>query len=332
MSWSIRSASEASAPAGGAGGRAGRDHPGIAASPGWPAGADVFTAPMRRRAPRGARIASRAAGERARGHPWHACRGGRADGSAGRQRDHAAVIGRGAGPSCVVGRLGTQARTKGQGLVAPPRSVRIGVVTIRWDGTTGEVLAGAPVMVEAALDGGRSPSNCYDWADNARDIPGGGPMRHAGRQCAYGAELPGRGDRAGAGVREHMFFEPRAALGHAGDIFGGGGGGGGPTRAGGSRPRAVLERLCPMQPGCDFRGAVSRSWAGPRLCAFRLFDPAAARNSCRSGRTGNAGCLRTCWTLPISDVEARVRPDGGIQKTTPPPWPPPWGSRGGALA
>jgi len=199
---------------------------------------------------------------------------------------HAAVIGRGLGLPCVVGASDLRLDRKAKRLVAPDGRRFAEGETITVDGTTGEVLAGAPVMVEAALDG--AFQQLLDWADDARDI---GVRANADTPADAQTARNFRAEGIGLCRTEHMFFEPERLSVMREMIF---------ADTGEDRA-AVLERLLPMQRG-DF-AELFEIMAGSPVC-IRLFDPP-LHEFLPSDRQGMRG-LADVLDLPLSDVEARV--------------------------
>lgn len=115
---------------------------------------------------------------------------------------HAAVIGRGLGVPCVVGASDLVLDHKERAIVAPDgrRFVEGDVVTV--DGTKGEILAGAPEMTEAVLDG--AFQTLLGWADVFRDIG-----IRANADTPSDAQTARNFAAEGIGLcrTEHMFFE-----------------------------------------------------------------------------------------------------------------------------
>ncbi|WP_319546913.1 putative PEP-binding protein [Ruegeria conchae] len=199
---------------------------------------------------------------------------------------HAAVIGRGLGLPCIVGASEMRFQTKKKLLNAPDgRVFKTGdILTI--DGTSGQVLAGQPEMLEAALD------DCFQtlmgWADAERDI-----AIRANADTPADAQTARNFQAEGIGLcrTEHMFFDPGRLTVMREMIFA-------QTPSGRS---AVLERLLPMQRQ-DFV-QLFRIMEGQPVC-IRLFDPPLHEflPTTRSGQRELAEAL----DLPVSDVERRV--------------------------
>ncbi|RLK10225.1 putative PEP-binding protein [Ruegeria conchae] len=199
---------------------------------------------------------------------------------------HAAVIGRGLGLPCIVGASEMRFQTKKKLLNAPDgRVFKTGdILTI--DGTSGQVLAGQPEMLEAALD------DCFQtlmgWADAERDI-----AIRANADTPADAQTARNFQAEGIGLcrTEHMFFDPGRLTVMREMIFA-------QTPSGRA---AVLERLLPMQRQ-DFV-QLFRIMEGQPVC-IRLFDPPLHEflPTTRSGQRELAEAL----DLPVSDVERRV--------------------------
>ncbi|WP_298846070.1 putative PEP-binding protein [uncultured Ruegeria sp.] len=204
----------------------------------------------------------------------------------GGMTSHAAVIGRGLGLPCIVGASEMRFQTKKKMLSAPDgRVFKTGdVLTI--DGSSGQVLAGQPAMLEAALD------DCFQtlmgWADAERDID-----IRANADTPADAQTARNFEAQGIGLcrTEHMFFDPGRLIVMREMIFA-------QTSSGRA---AVLERLLPMQRE-DFV-QLFRIMEGKPVC-IRLFDPPLHEflPTTRSGQRELAEAL----DLPVSDVERRV--------------------------
>ncbi|SDW55377.1 pyruvate phosphate dikinase [Ruegeria halocynthiae] len=199
---------------------------------------------------------------------------------------HAAVIGRGLGLPCIVGASEMRFQTKKKMLNAPDgRVFKTGdILTI--DGTSGQVLAGQPEMLEAALD------DCFQtlmgWADAERDI-----AIRANADTPADAQTARNFQAQGIGLcrTEHMFFDPGRLTVMREMIFA-------QTPSGRA---AVLERLLPMQRQ-DFV-QLFRIMEGQPVC-IRLFDPP-LHEFLPTTRTGQRE-LAEALDLPVSDVERRV--------------------------
>ncbi len=199
---------------------------------------------------------------------------------------HAAVIGRGLGLPCIVGASDMRFQTKKKLLTAPDGRVFKTGDRLTIDGSSGQVLAGKPEMLEAALD------DCFQtlmgWADAERDI-----AIRANADTPADAQTARNFQAQGIGLcrTEHMFFDPGRLTVMREMIFA-------QTSSGRA---AVLERLLPMQRQ-DFV-QLFRIMEGQPVC-IRLFDPPLHEflPTTRSGQRELAEAL----DLPVSDVERRV--------------------------
>jgi len=204
----------------------------------------------------------------------------------GGMTSHAAVIGRGLGLPCIVGASELIFNTRDKTLTAPDgRVLREGdVVTL--DGSSGQLLAGEPEMLEAALDD--AFQTLMGWADAARDIG-----IRANADTPADAQTARNFDAQGIGLcrTEHMFFEPGRLTVMREMIFA-------ETSSGRA---AVLARLLPMQRE-DFI-QLFRIMEGSPVC-IRLFDPPLHEflPTTRSGQRELAEAL----DLPVSDVTRRI--------------------------
>ncbi len=199
---------------------------------------------------------------------------------------HAAVIGRGLGLPCVVGAAELEIDRRKRTITGPNgRTLSEGdIITV--DGTTGEVLAGEPPMLEAALDG--AFAELLDWADGFRDI---GIRANADTPRDAQTARNFRAQGIGLCRTEHMFFEgDRIGLMRE-MIFA-------------DRPedrKAVLEKLLPLQ-RADF-AELFRIMQGTPVC-IRLFDPP-LHEFLPSDKAGMRE-LAEGLSLPLAEVEARV--------------------------
>ncbi|NVO23828.1 putative PEP-binding protein [Donghicola mangrovi] len=204
----------------------------------------------------------------------------------GGMTSHAAVIGRGLGLPCVVGVDGLRfSMRKKQLQTRDDRIFREGdVITV--DGTTGDVLAGEPAMLEPALDDGLQ--TLMDWADEFRDI-----QIRANADTPADAQVARNFKAQGIGLArtEHMFFEADRLTAMREMIF---------ANAEEDR-RAALERILPMQ-RADFID-LFRIMAGLPVC-IRLFDPP-LHEFLPSDRNGLLN-LAEALDLPLSDVTRRA--------------------------
>ncbi len=204
----------------------------------------------------------------------------------GGMTSHAAVIGRGMGLPCVVGATSLTFNLRKLTITSPDgRVFRAGdVITI--DGTSGEVLAGEPKMLEAAHDD--SFQELMDWADDVRDIAiraNADTPKDAATARNFGAQ--------GIGLcrTEHMFFEADRLTPMREMIFA-------------DKPedrREALERLLPMQ-RADFT-ELFQIMQGQPVC-IRLLDPPLHEFLPHD----KAGCreLAEALDLPLSVVTRRV--------------------------
>jgi pyruvate,orthophosphate dikinase len=204
----------------------------------------------------------------------------------GGMTSHAAVIGRGIGLPCVVGASEIEFHAKRRELVFPDGRILKAGDTITIDGNSGEVLAGAAPMLEAARDD--SFRTLMMWADDIRDI-----AVRANADTPADAEVARNFRAQGIGLcrTEHMFFELDRLTPMREMIF-----------ADSSEDRAAaLELLLPMQ-RADFID-LFRIMQGQPVC-IRLFDPPLHEflPSDRSGMRELAEAL----DLPLSDVTRRV--------------------------
>ncbi|WP_082176127.1 putative PEP-binding protein [Pseudaestuariivita atlantica] len=173
----------------------------------------------------------------------------------GGMSSHAAVIGRGLGVPCVVGASELRFQTRRKQLIARDgRVVRDGD-TITIDGSTGEVLAGAPRLIEPVLDD--AFRKLLGWADEVRDI-----KVRANADTPEDAETARMFEADGIGLcrTEHMFVEADRLTVMREMIFA-------DTT---EERRDALDLLLPMQRD-DFRD-LFRIMAGKPVC-IRLLDP-----------------------------------------------------------
>jgi pyruvate,orthophosphate dikinase len=204
----------------------------------------------------------------------------------GGMTSHAAVIGRGLGVPCIVGATEMRFLNRPDRVVAPDgRELHEGdIVTI--DGSTGEILAGTPALLEAAMDD--AFQQLMTWADQDRDI-----AIRANADTPDDAQTARNFQAEGIGLcrTEHMFFDPGRLVLMREMIF-----------AKTSADRAsVLDRLLPMQ-RVDFV-QLFRIMQGQPVC-IRLFDPP-LHEFLPASRTGQLD-LAEALDLPLSDVTRRV--------------------------
>ncbi|MFW2542503.1 putative PEP-binding protein [Primorskyibacter sp. 2E107] len=208
----------------------------------------------------------------------------------GGMTSHAAVIGRGLGLPCVVGAARMKFGLKRKILVAEDgRTFREGdVITI--DGTRGQILAGAPRMIEPVLDD--SFQTLMGWADEARDI---GVRANADTPADAATARNFAAQGIGLCRTEHMFFEEDRLTSMREMIF-----------ADSPKDReAALAVLLPMQ-RTDFT-ELFRIMEGLPVC-IRLFDPP-LHEFLPTSRAGLRD-LAEALDLPVSDVTRRVEAMG----------------------
>ncbi len=208
----------------------------------------------------------------------------------GGMTSHAAVIGRGLGLPCIVGASSMQFDTRAETLTAPGGTVLRAGDIITIDGSSGQVLAGAPAMLEASLDD--AFQTLMGWADTERDIG-----IRANADTPEDAQTARNFDAQGIGLcrTEHMFFDPARLIVMREMIFA-------ETSAGRA---AVLERLLPMQ-RADFT-QLFRIMEGQPVC-IRLFDPP-LHEFLPTTRAGQRE-LSEALGIPVSDVTRRVQEMG----------------------
>jgi pyruvate,orthophosphate dikinase len=204
----------------------------------------------------------------------------------GGMTSHAAVIGRGLGVPCIVGASNMKFLPKRKQLVAPDGRVfgQGDIVTI--DGSSGQVLAGEPEMLEAAQDD--AFQTLLAWADEARDM---GIRANADTPADAQTARNFKAEGIGLCRTEHMFFDPGRLTVMREMIFA-------ETSAGRA---AVLARLLPMQRD-DFR-ELFRIMEGLPVC-IRLFDPP-LHEFLPTSVSGQRE-LSEALGIPVSDVTRRV--------------------------
>ncbi|MFN3662033.1 putative PEP-binding protein [Yoonia sp.] len=199
---------------------------------------------------------------------------------------HAAVIGRGLGVPCVVGASDLLIDRKANRVVAPDGRIFAAGDIITVDGTTGQVLAGAPAMLEASLDG--AFQTLLEWADMFRDI---GVRANADTPADAQTARNFAAEGIGLCRTEHMFFEGDR-LGVMREMI---------FAEGSEDRRAVLDRLLPMQ-RADFAELFS-IMEGRSVCV-RLFDPP-LHEFLPSDKAGLRD-LAEQLALPLPEVTGRV--------------------------
>ncbi|WP_299970636.1 putative PEP-binding protein [uncultured Roseobacter sp.] len=199
---------------------------------------------------------------------------------------HAAVIGRGIGLPCVVGASNMRFNRGKKQLVTQDGRVFAAGEVITVDGSSGEVLAGAPEMQEAALDA--AFQTLMDWAAAVCDIG-----IRANADTPADARTARNFNAQGIGLcrTEHMFFEPGRLTVMREMIF---------AETSEDR-RAVLERLLPMQRD-DFT-QLFRIMEGDPV-SIRLFDPP-LHEFLPTDRAGQQE-LAEALDLPLSRVTRRI--------------------------
>ncbi|WP_370400957.1 putative PEP-binding protein [Sulfitobacter sp. JB4-11] len=199
---------------------------------------------------------------------------------------HAAVIGRGMGLPCVVGASNLRFNLRKRTITATDGRVFGAGDEITIDGTSGDVLAGAPAMREAALDD--TFQRLMGWAEDAADIG-----IRANADTPADAQTAHNFNAQGIGLcrTEHMFFEPGRMTVMREMIF----------AASGEDRRAVLERLLPMQRD-DFK-QLFRIMQGKPV-SIRLFDPP-LHEFLPNDRVGQRE-LAEALDLPLSAITRRI--------------------------
>jgi pyruvate,orthophosphate dikinase len=204
----------------------------------------------------------------------------------GGMTSHAAVIGRGMGLPCVVGASDMVFDVDNKTLVTKDGRILREGDELTVDGTSGQVLAGDPAMLEAAQ--GEAFQKLMDWADAARDI-----SVRANADTPADAQTARNFQAEGIGLcrTEHMFFaEDRLTLMRE-MIF----------AENLDDRREVLARLMPMQ-RTDFT-ELFQIMEGKPVC-IRLFDPPLHEflPATKTGRRELAEAL----DLPLSEVIQRI--------------------------
>lgn len=199
---------------------------------------------------------------------------------------HAAVIGRGIGLPCVVGASSIVFNQRDKTITAQDGRVFHAGDQMTVDGSTGQILAGAAAMQEAALD--EYFQTLMQWATKSADI-----KVRANADTPADAQTARNFNAEGIGLcrTEHMFFDSGRLTVMREMIFA-------DTSDG---RRAVLERLLPMQRE-DFT-QLFRIMQGQPVC-IRLFDPPLHEflPMDASGQRELAEAL----DLPRSDVTRRI--------------------------
>ncbi|WP_406649115.1 PEP-utilizing enzyme [Aliisedimentitalea scapharcae] len=204
----------------------------------------------------------------------------------GGMTSHAAVIGRGLGLPCIVGASSMVFNSKTKKVTAPDGRVFAAGDVVTIDGSSGQVLAGEPPMLEAALDD--AFQTLMGWADAERDIG-----IRANADTPADAQTARNFNAQGIGLcrTEHMFFDPGRLTVMREMIF---------AQTSNGR-QAVLARLLPMQRD-DFV-QLFRIMQGQPVC-IRLFDP--PLHEFLPGTRGGQRELAEALDIPVSDVTRRV--------------------------
>ena len=204
----------------------------------------------------------------------------------GGMTSHAAVIARGLGLPCVVGAQGVAISRKAKTLTLANGETLTEGDTVTLDGTQGALLAGAPRLLEPALDD--AFQTLLGWADDARDI---GVRANCDTPAEAQVARTFMAEGIGLCRTEHMFFDTDRLTVMREMIFA-------ETAEGRA---ATLERLIPMQVD-DFK-KIFRIMEGQPVC-IRLFDPP-LHEFLPSGREGNRE-LADALQLPLAKVVRRV--------------------------
>ncbi len=204
----------------------------------------------------------------------------------GGMTSHAAVIARGLGLPCLVGAQGATIRRKEKTITLPSGEALKEGDLATLDGSAGELLQGAPKLLEPALDD--AFQSLLSWADAVRDI---GVRANADTPAEAQMARAFQAEGIGLCRTEHMFFEADRLTVMREMIFA-------ETAEGRA---ASLERLIPMQVA-DFK-KLFRIMTGQPVC-IRLFDPP-LHEFLPSGREGNRE-LADALQLPLAKVIRRV--------------------------
>ncbi|MCY4289416.1 MAG: PEP-utilizing enzyme [Aestuariivita sp.] len=199
---------------------------------------------------------------------------------------HAAVIGRGMGLPCVVGASRMTFRFDDEKIIAEDGRILHQNDVITIDGSSGQVLAGEPRLLEAFLDD--AFKTLMAWADDARDIE-----IRANADTPEDARTASNFESQGIGLcrTEHMFFDSSRLTVMREMIFA-------ETAAGRA---AVLARLLPMQRD-DFV-KLFQIMEGRPVC-IRLFDPP-LHEFLPTTRTGQRE-LSNALDIPLHEIQRRV--------------------------
>lgn len=199
---------------------------------------------------------------------------------------HAALVARGIGLPCVVGASGLGLDAKARCLTLENGEVLSEGDTITLDGSTGEVMRGAPELVEPELGG--AFKEFMSWADEARTmgVRGNADTPADVRMCkAFGV------DGIGLVRTEHMFFSDERLTVMRELIFA-------ETTVG---RKAALDLLLPMQRN-DFFEIFAQMGEEP-VC-IRLLDP--PLHEFLPNTREEMQLLAEAMEMPLSKVVARV--------------------------
>jgi len=199
---------------------------------------------------------------------------------------HAAVIARGLGVPCVAGAADIKFDAKAKKITCRGGESFGEGDLITVNGTNGEVLDGAAVLVEPRKDD--AFAKFMEWADSEKDI---GVRANADTPDEARAALGFGAEGIGLCRTEHMFFEQDRLTVVREMIFAGCS----------AERRAVLDKLLPMQRS-DFE-VLFEIMQGLPVC-IRLFDPP-LHEFLPSGRE-EIRELADALALPVSRVVARV--------------------------
>ncbi len=203
----------------------------------------------------------------------------------GGMTSHAAVIARGLGVPCIVG--AGELKLDGQSLVSPDGRRWSEGDTITLDGSTGEVLAGAPRMIRADMT--PAFTTFLGWADEVRQLG-----VRANADTPHEARLARNFKVDGIGLcrTEHMFFE-NGRINVMREMI----------LAEGPEDRLkALNRLLPMQ-RADFEELFEIMEGLP--VTIRLLDP--PLHEFLPSDDADLASLAKAMDLPVEQVKARAR-------------------------
>ena len=205
----------------------------------------------------------------------------------GGMTSHAAVIARGIGLPCVVGAGELRIDAGARRLTTTAGRVFAEGATITLDGTSGEVMAGAPATIAPELSG--AFSDLLDWADDARDL---GVRANADTPAEVKTAREFRVDGIGLCRTEHMFFD-ESRLRVMREMI---------LADGAAERRDALDRLLPMQ-RADFVEIFGIMRGLP--VAIRLLDP--PLHEFLPAEPEEIAGLARAMGLPVAQVSARAR-------------------------